>query len=323
YAEYRQGSAGNPGRVYARLARLTLEPSAVSDFESLLDEQPASVPALDIAVDDFELRGKRLGRVEIEAVNRGGTGNEPREWRLNKFNITVPEAKFAATGNWVAVAAQKAPTKTTNERRKTVMDFKLDIADSGLLLARMGMKDVVRRGQGKMQGQITWMGSPLSPDYPSMGGKFNVAIESGQFLKADPGLAKLLGVLSLQSLPRRLLLDFRDVFSDGFAFDSLRGDIGIDAGMASTSNLQMKGVNAAVMMEGRADIARETQNLRVLVVPELNAGTASLLASAFNPAVALSTFVAQYILRKPLMEAVTQEFTVDGTWANPKVTRVD
>ena len=323
YAEYRQGAAGNPGRVYARLARLTLEPSAVSDFESLLDEQPASVPALDIAVDDFELRGKRLGRVEIEAINRGGSGNEPREWRLNKFNITVPEAKFAATGHWVAVAAQKTATKATNERRKTVMDFKLDIADSGLLLARMGMKDVVRRGQGKMQGQITWMGSPLSPDYPSMGGKFNVAIESGQFLKADPGLAKLLGVLSLQSLPRRLLLDFRDVFSDGFAFDSLRGDIGIDAGMASTSNLQMKGVNAAVMMEGRADIARETQNLRVLVVPELNAGTASLLASAFNPAVALSTFVAQYILRKPLMEAVTQEFTVDGTWTNPKVTRVD
>lgn len=323
YAEYRQGTAGNPGRVYARLARLTLAPSTVNDFEALLEEQPATVPALDIAVEDFELRGKRLGRVEIEAINRGGTGNEPREWRLNKFNITVPEAKFAATGQWIASPTPRSVPRGGTERRKTVMDFKFDIADSGLLLARMGMKDVVRRGQGKMQGQITWMGSPLSPDYASMGGKFNVAIESGQFLKADPGLAKLLGVLSLQSLPRRLLLDFRDVFSDGFAFDTLRGDVSIDAGMASTNNLQMKGVNAAVMMEGRADIARETQNLRVLVVPELNAGTASLLASAFNPAVALSTFVAQYILRKPLMEAVTQEFTVDGTWTNPKVTRVE
>jgi len=49
-----------------------------------------------------------------------------------------------------------------------------------------------------------------------MGGGFNVNVESGQFLKADPGIAKLLGVLSLQSLPGGLALDFRDVFSDGF-----------------------------------------------------------------------------------------------------------
>jgi hypothetical protein len=45
-----------------------------------------------------------------------------------------------------------------------------------------------------------------------MSGQFNVNVESGQFVKADPGIAKLLGVLSLQSLPRRLALDFRDVF---------------------------------------------------------------------------------------------------------------
>ena len=77
-------------------------------------------------------------------------------------------------------------------------------------------------------------------------------VESGQFLKAEPGLAKLLGVLSLQSLPRRLTLDFRDVFSEGFAFDFVRGDVD-DRATASprTNNLQMKGVNAAVLMEGR------------------------------------------------------------------------
>jgi hypothetical protein len=89
-----------------------------------------------------------------------------------------------------------------------------------------------------------------------MAGQISINIESGQFLKADPGLAKLLSVLSLQSLPRRLSLDFRDVFSEGFAFDFVRGDMLIDQGVASTNNLQMKGVNAAVLMEGRADIER-------------------------------------------------------------------
>ena len=75
-------------------------------------------------------------------------------------------------------------------------------------------------------------------------------LERGQFLKAEPGLAKLLGVLSLQSLPRRLTLDFRDVFSEGFAFDFVRGDVAIAQGIAATNNLQMKGVNAAVLMVG-------------------------------------------------------------------------
>jgi uncharacterized protein YhdP len=148
-------------------------------------------------------------------------------------------------------------------------------------------------------------------------------MESGQFLKAEPGIAKLLGVLSLQSLPRRLALDFRDVFSDGFAFDFVRGDVTIEQGIARTSNLQMKGVNAAVMMEGQADIARETQLLKVLVIPEINLGSASLIYSAINPVVGLTTFLANVILRRPLIDANTQEFMIDGTWVDPRVTRVE
>ena len=159
-------------------------------------------------------------------------------------------------------------------------------------------------------------------DYPSLGGAFTVNVASGQFLKADPGIAKLLGVLSLQSLPRRLTLDFRDVFSDGFAFDFLRGDVTVTEGIARTNNLQMKGVNAAVLMEGSADVARETQNLKVVVIPEINAGTASLIATVINPAVGLGTVLAQLFLRRPLIESNTQEFRVDGSWADPQVTHV-
>jgi uncharacterized protein YhdP len=84
----------------------------------------------------------------------------------------------------------------------------------------------------------------------------------------------------------------------------------------------MKGVNAAVLMEGKADIARETQNLKVVVVPEINAGTASLVATVINPAIGLGTFLAQLFLRQPLIKAATQEFHIDGTWADPRVTRV-
>lgn len=325
YMEYRQPSDAGSGRVYARLARLTIAPGAASDVEALLDAQPASIPALDIVVDDFELRGKHLGRVEVEAINRGAgvavQDGGAREWRLNKLNVITPEAVLTATGNWAAVGVPSA--RSAPVRRRTVMNFKLDIADGGELLSRLGMKGVLRKGRGKMEGQVAWMGSPITLDYPSMTGAFTVNVESGQFLKADLGIAKLLGVLSLQALPRRLTLDFRDVFSEGFVFDFLRGDIVIEQGIAKTNNLQMKGVNAAVLMAGQADIVKETQDLKVVVVPEINAGTASLIASVINPAVGLGTFLAQMFLRKPLIEAATQEFHIDGAWVDPKITKME
>lgn len=332
YGEFRQSGPDGAGQVFARLARLSIAATDLAGADSLLVQTPQSIPALDIVVEDFELRGRKLGRLEIEAVNRGGEGSAvegPREWRLGKLNVTMPEASFSATGNWAAVGAQapagprspRAPAPPLRAQR-TVMNFKLDVADSGALLTRFGMKDVVRGGKGKLEGQVAWLGSPLQMDYPSLGGRFGIGIDAGQFLKADPGIAKLLGVLSLQSLPRRLALDFRDVFSEGFAFDFVRGEVQVEQGVASTNNLQMKGVNAAVLLEGRADIAKETQDLRVVVAPEIDAGTLSLVATAINPAIGIGSFLAQLFLRRPLIQASTQEFKIDGTWADPKVARV-
>lgn len=318
YLEYRPSTKDDTGRLYARLARLVLAPGAARGVESLLDEPPVSIPALDIVIGDLDLRGKRLGRVEVAAVNQSA-----REWRLNKFNVTLPEATFAATGTWAHPAEPGAVLRAPGTRRRTVkMSFKLDIGNAGELLARLGTPGVIRKGHGRMEGQVAWRGSPLALDYPTLGGDFSVNVEEGQFLKAEPGIAKLLGVLSLQALPRRLMLDFRDVFSEGFAFDFVRGDVRIEQGMASTNNLQMKGVNAAVLMDGRADIARETQDLKVVVVPEINAGTASLIATWINPAVGLGSFLAQLFLRTPLIASATQEFHIDGSWSEPRVTPV-
>jgi len=323
YAEYRppsrSGAAVGAGRVFARLSRLSVPRSEVDQVESLLDQQPATLPALDIVVDDFELRGKRLGRLEIEAVNRSsGQGRDVlRDWQLSKFNITTPEAQLVATGHWAAVAAPSA--RSTPASRRAVMDFTLDLADSGAFLDRLGTPKAIRGGKGQLSGQVSWLGSPFALDYPSLSGQVSVAIDAGQFLKVDPGATRLLSVLSLQSLPRRLLLDFRDVFQEGFAFDNIAGDVKITQGVAQTNNLRMRGVQAAVLMEGRADIARETQDLRVVVVPEINAGTAALAYAVINPAIGLGAFLAQVLLRKPLSEAGTREFHVSGPWADPKV----
>ncbi|MEI7464475.1 MAG: AsmA-like C-terminal region-containing protein, partial [Burkholderiales bacterium] len=318
-----EGAAGAAGRFYARLSRLSLPREDTSDVETLLDQPTQSVPALDIVVDDLVLRGKRLGRLELDAANRAGA----REWRLTRLALTTPEARLTASGNWAAIA-RNADTAAGSQAtpltvRRVMLNFKLELSNGGALIERLGFGKLVKGGKGGLSGQIAWDGSPLAMDYPSLTGQINLSIASGQFLKADPGVGRLLGVLSLQALPRRFVLDFRDLFQQGFAFDDISGDLQISEGVAKTNNLRMRGVQAAVLMEGKADIERETQDLRVIVVPEIDAGTASLAYAAINPAIGLGAFLAQTLFSKPLIAASTREFRITGSWAEPKIDKVE
>jgi hypothetical protein len=105
YLEYRPVVANTPARLFVRLARLDVPPSAVSDIENLMFEQPKSLPALDIVVNELQLRGKKLGRAEVEAVNLPAGPRAIGEWRLNRLNLTVPEAQLSARPPTQPVAA--------------------------------------------------------------------------------------------------------------------------------------------------------------------------------------------------------------------------
>jgi uncharacterized protein (TIGR02099 family) len=339
---WRPARAGLAPHLQARFTRLSIPAAATISVESMLTtDAPAQPPSLDIVIDDFELKGRKLGRVEVDATHERDAAvsipstaaltppttalrNAPdlTTWRLNRLRVTSPEAQLTGTGRWISgTPSALAPAQAVP--RRMVLDFTLALTNSGEYLSRYGFANVLRGGQGELAGQLSWAGSPLALHVPSMAGRLNLKLDDGQFLKVDAGAARLLGVLSLQSLPRRLLLDFRDLFSDGFAFDNISGDVRIEQGQAMTNNLRMRGVQAAVLMAGRADMVKETQNLDVWVVPEINAGTASLVYAAINPAVGLGTFLAQLFLRRPLMEASTRKFSVTGAWGDPQVERVE
>ncbi len=309
---WRMGHGDSPGSVSARLTRLRLPKSSDSDVEHLLDEHPRSLPAIDLRATDVEIHGHPFDSLQLRAVNRG-RGNA-RQWQLDDVRLSSPDAVFTASGNW-------SPTSSgASAPHRMALGFKLDVKDAGSLLARLGKPGLLKGGKGTLQGTLSWLGSPLSLDYPSLSGQFNLALGKGQFLKADPGISKLLGVLSLQSLPRRLALNFSDVFSSGFAFDRVGADVQLLDGVATTNNFKMSGLNATVFIDGSADLARETQNLYVVVVPDINAGSASLAYALINPAVGLATFIAQLIAHEPLMKALTYGYRITGTWDKPVVT---
>ncbi|MRW87634.1 TIGR02099 family protein [Pseudoduganella sp. FT26W] len=302
------------GKVTARLSSLVIPESASSEVQALLDDKSAAatIPALDVVVERFELFNKPLGRLELQA-NNAALANA-REWRVNKLSLVNADGELNGTGKWV----------TKGGVHETTLNFNLGIIDAGKLLERFGYADTLKGGKGSLKGDIAWKGLPYSMDLPSLSGQIALNVEKGQFLKQDPGAAKLLGVLSLQALPRLLKLDFHDVFSEGLAFDGITANATINRGIVKTDNLKMHGVAATVLMDGVADIANETTNLHVVVIPEVNLGTAPLVyALAVNPVIGLGSFLAQLFLSAPVMKALTYHMQVSGPWKAPVVTKLD
>lgn len=292
------------GRLQARLKQFSLVDARAGD-STAVDEPLRELPGLDVTVDNFVLRGKALGRLELLATNRANT------WQIEKLSLGSPDGTLTGDGQW-------RPSPSAPD---TQLNFKLETANVGKLLDRLGYADAVRRGRARLEGSVSWKGPPISIDYPSLSGTMSLSAGQGQFAKLEPGVGRLLGILSLQSLPRRISLDFRDVFSEGFAFDTIAGEVKVTRGVMATENLQIQGPSAKIRMSGDVDIAGETQNLRVRVQPTLSE-TAAVGVALANPVAGLATLVAQKVLRDPLEQIFSYEYAVTGGWADPKVEKV-
>ncbi len=310
---WRMPRGDSPGRVSARLARLLIPENERTEMPEVFDTPAEEVaPALDIVVDSFELGTFKLGRLELVAQNT--MPGVSSEWQLQRLEIANPDARMHATGRWYREPGAK--------RRTMALDMALEFNNAGRLLGRFGIADALKNGEGTLDAKINWVGGPLSLDYATLAGSLRLSANKGQFLKADAGAGRLLGVLSLQALPRRMTLDFRDVFSEGFAFDSITATANVAAGVLSTKDFKMRSANASVLIEGSSDLRAESQNLHVLVLPEVSATSASLAyALLANPAIGLGTFIAQLLLRDPLSKAFSFEYDVTGSWRDPVVKR--
>ncbi len=316
-AHWQGPASGRPnGRIVAQLQRLTLPTATANPLPAPAATTAAltadnSWPAIDVVADTFLRKNRDLGKLELVALPRG------MDWRIETLKLTNADGKLSANGWW----------RGGGRSQQTTLETELDVSDAGKFLARFEMPDQIRGAATKIKGQMSWAGGPQDFDYPTLTGQFRIETGAGQFTKLDPGLGKLLGVLSLQSLKRRLTFDFQDLFGEGFAFDDISGDVRVQDGVMKSDDLKIVGPSARVGISGEADIARETQQLRVRVQPTLS-GSVSVGAAALllaNPlvgaAVAAGSLLAQTIMQDPIEKMFAYEYAVTGSWADPIVAR--
>lgn len=207
-------------------------------------------------------------------------------------------------------------------RRQSQFEFEFESDNLGMMLDRLGFPGRLKRGAGRISGPIGWTGSLEHFSLNKLAGDIALDLKQGQFTKLDPGAGKLLGILSLQSLPRRISLDFRDVFSEGFAFDEIVGGLHLERGSAYFKDLRMNGPAAQVRMSGTADLVRESQNLRVTIQPRIEDTVAMAGALLGGPVVGVGTFIANKLLKNPIGQAATFEYAISGAWADPVVIKL-
>lgn len=295
---------GGNGKIVARLKSLIAPGPAPAKLSAPVEagqQKDVEYPALDLVADNFEIKQKKLGRLELIASHQN------IDWNIDKLVISNPDSTLSVNGVW----------NSWKRRPNTRLNLTWNIEDIGKTLERFGYPDTIKGGQADLSGNLRWPGSPHEFTVAGLDGKLKLEARDGQFLKIRPGVGRLLGVLSLQSLPRRLTFDFSDLFSSGFAFDKISANATLDDGVMRSEDFMMQGPAAKVEIKGETNLAKETQNLRIKVTPSIS-DSLSVAAFAGGPAVGVAAIVAQKLLNDPFNKLVAYEYDITGTWDDPQ-----
>ncbi len=268
---------------------------------------PRELPSLQITSKVFSYDRRAFGQLNLRARRF------PDGLRFEQVRLHSPYLEVDAAGSWTSIRGQEASQFFIKVNSKNVGDA----------LRRMGYDGTFDSGQGVGQIDAEWQGPPSAFNLAHVNGNLTLTIRKGRLLNVDPGGGRVFGLLSLQALPRRLSLDFSDLFGRGFAFDRIAGHFAVSDGDAYTNDLYMSGPAARVEVSGRVGLAARDYDESVVVTPKLTSSLPLVGGLAGGPGVGLGLWVAQRVLGNKIDQLSRSYYTVTGSWDAPKVERTD
>jgi uncharacterized protein (TIGR02099 family) len=266
---------------------------------------PRNWPALHITSQSVKYGDADFGALMLEAVK------QPSGLRFEKVQLVSPHMQIQGMGEWTA----------SDDAQQSRLDASVDSADFGKALAQLGYAETVAGGKARMEASVHWPGGPGDFAPARLSGTLALNAKQGRLLEIEPGAARVFGLLSLQALPRRLLLDFRDLFGEGFSFDRIEGAFTLDKGDAYTNNLVMEGPAAQISVSGRIGLAARDYDQVATVAP--NIGATLPLAGALGGPVGIGIGTGLYLLErlfKPGIGGIARvQYTVKGSWQDPVI----
>ncbi|OGT44823.1 MAG: TIGR02099 family protein [Gammaproteobacteria bacterium RIFCSPHIGHO2_12_FULL_37_34] len=300
------------GVIDAQFKRLSLH-SGRSPNNTKMDMK--SLPALSLVAEDFRYDDMPFGEMVLKAVP------DHHGFAIPILRITSPSLKLQAKGSW------SYSNKTHFQGDATSKDVSELINSLGL-----DARNFVA-SNGKLTFDLNWSGTPYAPSLATMTGHANLdlgkgrIVEIGQSSEAKMGIGRMLSIFSLQSIPRRLMLDFSDLFQKGYSFDNVRGDFDLHQGNAYTTNLRFDGPIARVSINGRIGLEKKDYDFTLSVTPYVSsgipvaAGYAGFLTG--GPIGGAAALAVSTVLGPAVSKAATYYYVVKGPWDNPSWASVD
>jgi uncharacterized protein (TIGR02099 family) len=295
----------SPPRARFDLAYLRL-PEGEGDVRDKEPSDPRRLPSLDLRALTFEYKNRNFGALDFSAA--------PFEqgWRIDRMNLTRPEMKLVTRGVW----------RVTGESQSSDLNVEFDSDNMGTTLDAFGAVGQMANGKVRVRTNLSWPGSPLRPTLAGLDGKIEVSAEKGQFLKFDPGAARLFGLLDLRSIGRYLTLDFSPAFGKGFVFDAIHGTISVERGNAYTNDLVIKGPALGLAVNGRVGLAAEDYDLTLEASPKFGNTLTLTSWGLFGPAAAAAVLALQSLFKRQIEEGTRVTYFIKGAWDHPTVTKL-
>ncbi len=289
----------------ARSAPVATEPSA--DDPAATGINPASLPPLHLWVGDLRLGQARLGEARLETWPTG------QGMHIDQLRALSRKVQITASGDWNGDAG--------NSHTRLAIDFAAE--DVGSLLGALGYEGLFDGGKTRARLDARWPGAPSALALANMDGTLSINVTRGHIPEVAAGVGRLFGLVSVAELPRRLSLDFGDVFGKGLAFDAISGDFRLGGGNATTSDLKIVGPAAEIRISGRTGLRTHDYDQQVLVVPHLGGSLPVVGAVVGGPVGAAAGFAVQGLLGKGLNKAASARYRVTGTWEKPVMTLIE
>lgn len=267
---------------------------------------PRTIPALDFRIADFHYKKSKFGSVRLE------TANVADGLRIEQLVMKPRSTTITARGGWYV----------RGKEQYSNLQMHVESRNVGHTLKALDYLRAIDKGHGGADLELKWPGSFFDVDASKMQGKLNMTMRDGYLLDVDPGAGRMFGMLSIQALPRRLLLDFSDVFKKGFGFDKLKGSFSIEDGDAYTSNLYMEGPAARVDIVGRTGLAQQDYDQLVTVTPHVSESLPVLGILAATPQVGAAILAIQKLFKPAIDNATKNQYTITGSWNDPVIKKV-
>jgi len=291
------------GPMVVDMTRLYVAPSKEGGQSVELD--PRDMPEIQLKVADFKYGDIAFGSLE---VNADTTVNGVM---LDTFIMKSKNTTISAKGDWLV----------NDEKQKSQFEISIDSKNMGEAIKSWGYADAIGGGKGKINLNVSWPGKPSDFDFEIANGDMAIELKDSSMLGFELGAARMVGLL----LPRRLLLDFRDVFKKGMHFDEIKGKYQIQDGDAFTSGLFLAGPVADIHLAGRVGLSKRDYDQVVTVNRRIIGDTipvALLAVLSAQPLIAAQVYIFQQMFAKQIDDILSIQYTVAGSWDEPVITPV-